>query len=97
MASAATCSLRVSPRRHPGRIQLLAGPRQVGKTTLLLEAADLRGIAEFTRRHRGYRPMVLCDAAQRGAVELLSVEAQAWTDFLLEPRRDAVLRRRSGG
>src|SRR5512141_3163571 len=27
----------------PGRIQLLAGPRQVGKTTLLLELADRLG------------------------------------------------------
>jgi predicted AAA+ superfamily ATPase len=27
----------------PGRIQLLTGPRQVGKTTLLLELADLFG------------------------------------------------------
>lgn len=27
----------------PGRIQLLSGPRQVGKTTLLLELADRRG------------------------------------------------------
>ncbi len=27
----------------PGRIQLLSGPRQVGKTTLLLEIADQVG------------------------------------------------------
>src|SRR5271163_2823815 len=27
----------------PGRIQLLAGPRQVGKTTLLLEIAEREG------------------------------------------------------
>jgi predicted AAA+ superfamily ATPase len=29
----------------PGRIQLLAGPRQVGKTTLLLEIAQREGDA----------------------------------------------------
>jgi predicted AAA+ superfamily ATPase len=29
----------------PGRIQLLAGPRQVGKTTLLLEIASRHGSA----------------------------------------------------
>ena len=35
---------RQAPRRAgPGRIQLLAGPRQVGKTTLLLELADQFG------------------------------------------------------
>jgi uncharacterized protein len=31
----------------PGRIQLLTGPRQVGKTTLLLELADLIGEASY--------------------------------------------------
>lgn len=54
-----------------------------------VELRDLRGIAEFARRHRGYAPLVLCDAEQRSAVERLGVEAQAWTDFLLTgpPRR----------
>src|SRR5207249_1218152 len=32
-----------------------------------VSAADLRGLAEFTRRHSNYRPLVLCDEASRAA------------------------------
>lgn len=45
----------------PSRIQLLAGPRQVGKTTLLL--------------NRDYHPLVLCDQPEAVAVERLGIEA----------------------
>jgi len=37
----------------PGRIQLLTGPRQVGKTTLLLEIAAQFGDDESIARGRG--------------------------------------------
>lgn len=46
MLDYATCRVRLGERLAepaPGRIQLLTGPRQVGKTTLLLELAEQRG------------------------------------------------------
>jgi hypothetical protein len=44
--------------------------------------ADLRGLGEFVRRHRGYRPLVLCDAEGRPVVERLGLPAQDWVEFL---------------
>lgn len=54
-----------------------------------VSTAALRGIAEFTRRHPGYRPLVLCDEAGRGALERAGIETMIWSDFLLQgpPRR----------
>ena len=48
-----------------------------------VEPADLRGLLEFTRRYPTYRPLVLCDAPRRAAVERAGVEAIGWRDFLL--------------
>ncbi len=53
-----------------GRIQLLAGPRQVGNTTQLLELAE-------------GPPLVVCDAAGRAAAERAGVEAVTWQEFLV--------------
>lgn len=48
-----------------------------------VSANDLRGLAEFTRRHRAYRPLVLCDDTARPAAERAGFPAMAWTAFLL--------------
>ena len=48
-----------------------------------VSAPDLRGLAEFVRRHHGYRPLVLCDPSQRTAVRRLGLEALAWSDYLV--------------
>src|SRR5215469_734930 len=55
----------------PGRIQLLTGPRQVGKTTLLLEIAEQFGEASVYAA--GDEP----DAALPGFWERLWAEAEA--------------------
>jgi hypothetical protein len=47
-------------------------------------AADLRGLAEFTRRHPRYQPLVLCSPAHVGAASRVSIRAMPWTRFLLE-------------
>lgn len=44
---------------------------------------DLRGIAEFTRHHPQYRPLVLCDAATQSAVERAGLPAMPWREYLL--------------
>jgi predicted AAA+ superfamily ATPase len=74
---------REEPLEVAGVLEGSWGPWAIEVKTGPIVAADLRGIAEFARRHPGYRPLVLCDSAQQGSVERLGVEAQTWTDFLL--------------
>jgi predicted AAA+ superfamily ATPase len=45
--------------------------------------SDLRGIAEFTRRHPQYRPLVLCDAGTQSTVERAGLPAMLWREYLL--------------
>jgi predicted AAA+ superfamily ATPase len=49
-----------------------------------ISTVDLRGLTEFVRRYRDYRPLVLCDRAQEVAVKRLGLQARSWLDFLLE-------------
>jgi len=44
--------------------------------------ADVRGLLEFARRFRTYRPLVVCDAEQVPTVERLALPAVSWTQFL---------------
>lgn len=52
-------------------------------------AVDVRGLAEFTRRHRRYRPLVVCDPGREETALRLGLEGVSWEAFLLEgpPRR----------
>jgi len=52
-----------------------------------IEAARLRGLSEFTRRHADYAPLVLCEPTQVPAVERLGLKGQAWPDYLLHGPR----------
>lgn len=50
--------------------------------------ADLKGLGEFTRRYPRFRPLVLCDADARPAVERAGLPSMPWSEFLLSgPRR----------
>jgi len=44
--------------------------------------ADLRGLAEFTRRFPEYRPLVLCAREHQAHAGRLALEAMSWRDFL---------------
>lgn len=57
----------------PGRIRLLAGPRQVAKTTILLE---------FVRRFPAYRPLLLCDPEKTAAAARIGIDAMPRAEFL---------------
>jgi uncharacterized protein len=46
-------------------------------------ARDLGGLLEFTRRHREYRPLVVCDAAAMTGAKRAGVDAIRWQDFLV--------------
>jgi predicted AAA+ superfamily ATPase len=45
---------------------------------------DLVGLLEFTRRHPGWRPLVICSASGRATAERAEVPAITWQDFLLD-------------
>jgi hypothetical protein len=45
---------------------------------------DLSGLLEFTRRHAGFRPLVLCSASGRATAERADVPAITWQQFLLD-------------
>lgn len=47
------------------------------------DSGDLRGLLEFVRRFRAYRPLVVCRPQERTTVERAGVEAMDWRDFLL--------------
>ncbi|MGH9160352.1 MAG: DUF4143 domain-containing protein, partial [Vicinamibacteraceae bacterium] len=74
---------REEPYEVDGVIEGSWGSWAIEVKTGLVSAADLRGLLEFTRRFRAYRPLVLCDAAGRAAVERLGVDVMLWSDFLL--------------
>ena len=46
-------------------------------------SGDLKGIAEFVRRHPKHRPLVLCTDEAASIAERHGLEAMPWRDFLL--------------
>jgi uncharacterized protein len=54
------------------------------KTGARIEAADLRALAELTRREPSYRPLVVCEREAISNVERLGMRATDWRDFLLK-------------
>ncbi len=45
--------------------------------------ADLRGLAEFTRRNPSFRPLVLCERSDLRTAERAGLAAQEWREFLV--------------
>jgi predicted AAA+ superfamily ATPase len=45
--------------------------------TAAISSAELGGLVEFVRRHREYRPLVLCDRKELRAVERMGVDAMS--------------------
>lgn len=48
-----------------------------------VDGADLRGISEFVRRNRTYRPLLVCDESYRGVARRFEIASLTWRDFLL--------------
>ncbi len=74
---------REEPLEVDGVIEGSWGSWAIEVKTGAISAADLRGLGEFTRRHRSFRPLVLCDDVGRSAVVRLGFQAVRWSDFLL--------------
>jgi predicted AAA+ superfamily ATPase len=49
-----------------------------------VDTIDLAGLLAFIARHRGYRPLVLCDPGQERVAAAVGVEPRTWRQFLLE-------------
>lgn len=45
-------------------------------------AADVRGLAEFTRRHPSFRPLILCDPRDLAMADRLGLPTLPWADYL---------------
>jgi len=50
--------------------------------TGMVESEDLRGLAEFTRLHPDYSPLLLCDPEQTGTTVRWSIPTLSWPEFL---------------
>lgn len=74
---------REEPLEVDGVLEGSWGSWAIEVKTGSFRASDLGGLAEFTRRHRSFRPLVLCDEAARETVERAGFAAMAWRDFLL--------------
>lgn len=48
-----------------------------------LRADELKGLAEFTGRHRRYQPLVICDPPSIPTVQRAGMQAVGWPAFLL--------------
>jgi predicted AAA+ superfamily ATPase len=49
-----------------------------------LDALQVRGLLEFTRRFPKYRPLLLCDPGELASAGRLGLPAKSWQRFLLE-------------
>lgn len=75
---------REEPLELDGVIDGSWGSWAIEVKTGRVSATDFAGIGEFVRRHRGYRPLVLCDPSEGNAVRRLGLEALAWSDYLVD-------------
>lgn len=74
---------REEPLEVDGVLEGTWGSWAIEVKTGAVSASDLRGVAEFVARHRGYRPLLVCDGPERRVAQRLGIAAVAWPDFLL--------------
>ena len=74
---------REEPLELDGVLEGSWGSWAIEVKTGSLSSTDLAGLAEFTRRHPNFRPLVLCDDEARTTVERAGLTANSWRDFLL--------------
>jgi len=47
------------------------------------DAASLRGLLDFTRRHPKFTPLIVCEKAGLSSADRVGVQAIEWSKFLL--------------
>jgi len=75
---------REEPMEVDGVLEGSWGRWAIEVKTGTISTVDLRGLTEFVRRYRDYRPLVVCDGAQEVAVKRLGLQAMSWLDFILQ-------------
>jgi len=75
---------REEPHEVDGVMEGSWGMWAVEIKTGAITAADLSGLAEFTRRFRRFRPLVLADHAAARTAAKLGFETMPWDEFLLD-------------
>jgi len=74
---------REEPMEVDGVIEGSWGRWAIEVKTGAISSADLRGLAEFVRRHPDYQPLVLCERTEMTTVKRLGLEEMSWPDYLL--------------
>lgn len=88
LAFAANCGQRVAYwREEPHEVDMVMegswGRWAVEIKTGPYGLQDLKGLLVFMERHKGCKPLVLCDPGREQAARTLGLEAASWVDFLL--------------
>ena len=73
---------REEPLEVDGLIDGSWGRLAIEVKTGAFDTHDLRGLLEFCRRRRSFRPLLLCDPAHLGAAARLGVPAMSWRRYL---------------
>jgi hypothetical protein len=75
---------REEPLGVDGIIEGSWGSWAVEIKTGRFQLSDLKGLSELTRRHRGFRPLVLCEQRSVATAERAGMRAITWQQFLLD-------------
>jgi predicted AAA+ superfamily ATPase len=75
---------REEPLEVDGILQGSWGKWAIEVKTRRLQMNDLAGLLEFTRRHSGFKPLVICSANGCATAERAEVLATTWQAFLLD-------------
>ena len=74
---------REEPLEVDGIIEGSWGSWAVEVKTGKFQTSDLKALLEFTRRHRGFKPLVIGAQSSIATAERAGVQAITWQDFLL--------------
>lgn len=75
---------REEPLEVDGILQGSWGSWAVEVKTGRFQLSNLKGLMEFTRRHRGFVPLVICERRSLATAERAGLQAVTWQKFLLD-------------
>jgi len=76
------CYWREEPREVDAVLEGSWGKWVLEVKTGSFTSRDLGGLLEFSRRHRSYRPLVVCGESERNVARAAVVESVTWQEFL---------------